>query len=326
MGSPWDGNRGEAEDGLEAIRLIESLGPELVITDMRMPGMDGIELLKELRERFPSTQIIVISGYDDFMYTKQAILAQAKDYLLKPIDPKELNAVLERCRAQAEPERGSGAARSLDIELFQMIKNAMPALSLHVAELNAAKAEAALKQLGTQLEAYRPLEAFELERIFQEYMLLLSDLMAKNLLEHPPQALDAVSFTGCTGMIEALTKAYVEAIEQLIDQRKYKSKLNLNEIKAYINHNFMGPLTVESIAQAFFVSNVYLSRAFKGEFGLTITEYIQHLRMERAKTWILDHQTPIKTVAEMCGYEDVGYFYRVFKKHFGVAPGEMRKG
>lgn len=59
---------------------------------------------------------------------------------------------------------------------------------------------------------------------------------------------------------------------------------------------------------------------------MNVTDYVIQLRMTRAKEWVMDEQIPFKHVAEMAGYEDVSYFYRVFKKHFGVSPGEMRKG
>jgi two-component system, response regulator YesN len=327
----WEANAmeivGEAEDGIEAARLIESLSPDLVITDMRMPGMDGIALIQHIYQVYPNIQIIVISGYDDFAYAKQAILCQAKDYLLKPIDPKELNEVLHKCRVDMESTLGSSLGFSLDIELLQLIKNVMPALSLYVTELLADKVEYTFGQLLIQLQTFKSVKPVEWERIYQEFILLLNELMIKNLLEAPPLlSEETVRFSSCHQMIEVLTKAYLAAIDKLVLERKYKNKLNLQVIKTYIEYNYTGSMTVEKIAQVFFVSNVYLSRAFKSEFGLTITDYMQHLRMERAKELLISEQAPIKTVVEMCGYEDVAYFYRVFKRHFGISPGEMRKG
>ncbi|MMZ67867.1 Transcriptional activator NphR [compost metagenome] len=56
-----------------------------------------------------------------------------------------------------------------------------------------------------------------------------------------------------------------------------------------------------------------------------MNDYIIRQRMNKARKWLADEDMPIKAVAEMVGYEDVTYFYRVFKKHFGIAPGEMRR-
>lgn len=93
---------GEAEDGTEGLKRIGELEPHIVITDMRMPGLEGVELLKAVNERFPSVRIIVMSGYDDFVYLKQAIRSRAVEYLLKPIDPEELNASLAQCVRELE--------------------------------------------------------------------------------------------------------------------------------------------------------------------------------------------------------------------------------
>ncbi len=89
--------------------------------------------------------------------------------------------------------------------------------------------------------------------------------------------------------------------------------------------HYTEPVTLEQLARAFFVSKEYLSKMFKQEYGRNVTDYMLHLRMVKAKEWLLDESIPIKAIAEMAGYEDITYFYRVFKKHFGIAPGEMRK-
>lgn len=69
----------------------------MIKTDMNMPGMNGINLLKILKEEYPDIKIIVVSGYDDFEFTKQAIKSNAIDYILKPIDVEELNIAIGKC-------------------------------------------------------------------------------------------------------------------------------------------------------------------------------------------------------------------------------------
>ncbi|MFC0472677.1 response regulator [Halalkalibacter kiskunsagensis] len=86
----------EAADGEEAIKLIAEHQPALIFTDMRMPRFDGIELLKWLDASNINSKTIVISGYEDFKYTKNCITYGGFDYLLKPINPEELNKTLSR--------------------------------------------------------------------------------------------------------------------------------------------------------------------------------------------------------------------------------------
>ena len=81
---------GEAENGAEALELIEQLGPDLLITDIKMPFVSGIELARQAREIRPSMQIAFLSGYDDFRFAQKAIQYNIISYMLKPISANEL--------------------------------------------------------------------------------------------------------------------------------------------------------------------------------------------------------------------------------------------
>ena len=81
---------GEAGDGELAYPMIRDLKPDIVITDIRMPFMDGLELSRLIKKELPSTRIIILSGYDDFQYAREAISIGVTDYLLKPISGAQL--------------------------------------------------------------------------------------------------------------------------------------------------------------------------------------------------------------------------------------------
>lgn len=87
---------GEAENGEEALRLIAAGKPDIVITDIKMPFMDGVKLLEAIKKSHGNIQTIVLSGYSDFDYVKNAMLFGAKDYLLKPVTQIDLLNVLIR--------------------------------------------------------------------------------------------------------------------------------------------------------------------------------------------------------------------------------------
>ena len=82
---------GTAQTGDQALTLVEKFQPDLIITDIRMPVMDGIALLTKVRSQFPNIKFIITSGFSDFEYAKKAITLKVSDYLLKPIDPDEFN-------------------------------------------------------------------------------------------------------------------------------------------------------------------------------------------------------------------------------------------
>ncbi|WP_148354969.1 response regulator transcription factor [Anaerotruncus colihominis] len=87
---------GVAHNGLEALELIETRRPDLMITDIRMPGCDGIELIRRARQLDPALEFIIVSGYRHFEYAQSALKYGAGDYLLKPIKKDELTATLEK--------------------------------------------------------------------------------------------------------------------------------------------------------------------------------------------------------------------------------------
>lgn len=96
---------GEAENGRDALELAETLEPDLVLTDIKMPFMDGLELCRILSERLPASKFVVFSGFDDFEYAKQAVGLNVSEYILKPINAAELTGVLQKLRAQLDAER-----------------------------------------------------------------------------------------------------------------------------------------------------------------------------------------------------------------------------
>lgn len=98
---------GTAQDGREAISLMEKEEPSLLITDICMPVMDGLELAAYVREHFPSMKVIILSGYDEFAYAKRALQYGVSEYILKPITSIELKEELEKIRTQLDKENRS---------------------------------------------------------------------------------------------------------------------------------------------------------------------------------------------------------------------------
>lgn len=89
---------GEAGDGEMALPLIQRQKPDVVITDIRMPFMDGLELSRLVKKDLPETKIVIISGYHDFEYAKTAISIGVEQYLLKPVSRQEFLGVLKKIR------------------------------------------------------------------------------------------------------------------------------------------------------------------------------------------------------------------------------------
>ncbi|WP_308635834.1 response regulator [Paenibacillus silvisoli] len=114
---------GDAEDGNEALKLIESDVPDIIVSDIRMPSMDGMELIEEIEKRGLDIKVIFISGFSDFVYAQKAVKLGAFDYILKPIEETVLLDVIERCSGEIAKKREH--ARRLE-ELSGRVRESLP--------------------------------------------------------------------------------------------------------------------------------------------------------------------------------------------------------
>jgi two-component system response regulator YesN len=96
---------GEASDGEMALPLLEKSRPDVLITDIKMPFMDGLQLCKIVRERMPWVKIIILSGHDEFQYAQEAVRLGVTEYLLKPVGVQDLHQVLGKVAAQLDHDR-----------------------------------------------------------------------------------------------------------------------------------------------------------------------------------------------------------------------------
>lgn len=95
---------GQASNGLEAIRLIKQEKPDVVLSDIRMPKMDGVELMKYLHQNYPEIKIIILSGYNDIEYLNMSIKNRVTEYLLKPTNLEEFRVLFARLRRNLDHE------------------------------------------------------------------------------------------------------------------------------------------------------------------------------------------------------------------------------
>ena len=106
---PWDETQfvlaGEAPDGEIALSMLQDIKPDILITDIRMPFMDGLALCRHVTRTMPWIYIIILSGYDDFAYAREAISVGVKEYLLKPVSGQELRVVLDRIALRIQEDK-----------------------------------------------------------------------------------------------------------------------------------------------------------------------------------------------------------------------------
>lgn len=115
---------GEAADGEQGLKIIEEFCPQVVVSDIKMPFMDGLEMARVAKEKHPDMKVILLTGYDDFSYAKEAIEIRAFDYLMKPVDKEVLLNKVKKAAAEWEAQKNIKEKMNAGMPFFrqQLIK------------------------------------------------------------------------------------------------------------------------------------------------------------------------------------------------------------
>ncbi|MGN0983934.1 MAG: helix-turn-helix domain-containing protein [Gemmiger sp.] len=108
-------------------------------------------------------------------------------------------------------------------------------------------------------------------------------------------------------------------------QHNGTKKQNLQEIKEYLDTHYSEKITLDELAERFYINKFYLSRVFKEQFGTSVNGYLLQLRITHAKRLLRFTDWPIEKIGQECGMNDANYFSRTFKKVEGIAPGQFRR-
>ncbi len=312
----------EASNGLEAIKVYKSKQIDLTITDMRMPGLDGAQLLQYIRSNDYNTEVIVMSGYEDYKYLHEALKTKAIDYLLKPVVKQDLikavrtgiDKINENLNYTYIEELLQREDLKHEFNKYYEIKNSI------------------FKGLVTsnEVELLMSIEKFEQECFQTE----VSNSITKYILSDMTRFIQKINkdyiITEQT-IIQTQFQSFAEIKDSILiisemikDSSTYK-KIDVLEVQKYIDNHFTEAISLSDIADMFHISKEYLSRLFKKEVGDSVQNYVLDRRINYSKKLLKRHQTlSISTISVMSGYTDIQYYYRVFKKRTGNTPLEYR--
>lgn len=229
---------GEAPDGEMALQLIEESQPDVLITDIKMPFLDGLQLSKIVREHMPWVKIIILSGHDEFDYAQTAVKLGVTEYLLKPISAQDLNKVLARIASILDKERKdhqrlksleSRFEDTLDLSREKFL------LDLVMGAVSSAEAIEQSAQLGISVVG----------RYYQAALIQIELCDAYRSFDyHQYQCIEQIvsEFAGNNLDVYLTKKDFEELVlfmkgdscEQLVEEAKFLSQLVINEIEKQI--------------------------------------------------------------------------------------------
>lgn len=500
-----------AEDGDRGLELALELRPHLIFADVRMPGLDGIQMSERILQALPDTKIVIVSGYDDYAYTRQSILLGISDYLIKPVDAEQLQRLVEKLAAELKEQEErklqeierryelNQSRKRHDADVLSQLLAGRPevmwrkenenllrwfqydryqAAMVRIENLRHAAREyysgdeeavyfvleniagelalpntlffqrndekrefvvlygsggtdpeaegkealsAWCERLVIVISSFRKLainigiggiclSVDELSRSFQEasqalgwiafqdtfrircsgeknesqqlpllaqledrFLELLERLQPKRMEDFLQLAFEQIRrertlprnvlyafllqllrLTERTlsaalpesppllpGSDLAATLRRLESLEdierwftgnvlfQLDVVRKQKlpaAKEIMPLIRDYVEANFFSDdISLDRLSKKFFMSPYQISRLFKAEFGENLQSFLLRIRLEKAKQFLETSSLPVHDIAELVGYQDVKYFFRIFKKWTGITPAEYRK-
>ncbi|TFE24645.1 response regulator transcription factor [Cohnella luojiensis] len=508
----------EATDGQMGLSMLEEHKIDLAIIDMKMPVLNGVDLLRMIEREYPQLLTIVISGYNDFEYTRQAIHSKVVDYLLKPINRGDLNealakafnvleakrrmesefinknialnmslpklkekiylSIIERstknqlseamlpligaddsgnrfaaivlrvlnleetstnrfhqdvdllhfaaanvineiagdhfqCFGFANPKRdrelitvvtmkggyredmayravhqmnkvaatlnklfgtlvliGIGDIRDDVMEIsasYDSAKSAIYGIDLLKLQgttvasgsdkfastdnrswmgripmirnaLESGNLQHARSILGDYAKKWRSAEGFsvgEADRMIHDFVILMNDMALE--LKVVPERLPTNGENGLRGIgimadfatFDQYESLLIRVLEYYADEiRKSQSanrQFDVGDIKAYIDNHYYEDIKISMFTEKYYLSREYLMRLFKQHYGFGIHEYVQKVRMDKAKVLLDDPSLKIQDISSMLGYKDKNYFSKAFRNYYSVSPSEYRE-
>lgn len=343
---------GEASNGQEALIKIEKLHPHLIITDICMPGINGLELIYKVQEFDSETEFVILSGYADFAYVQEAMRHKVMDYLLKPLDQEEIVSILLKIKNKLESKFLTLYGFSkLDIETFKSRRTLLEGFDAdnqgneETGDVWKAVRENFDEELTTAINLMNYEDAMrlinELFDFFTTKAINISDalIMVNSCVYHilllayrRNIKINTIlpSGTGSELDFEKLRNYITDILSQIInlmlEERKKNSKSYLYEVKTYIESNYTRELSVAQLAEMVFMEAGYLGDAFNKQFGYSISEFQHRLRIEKATDLIETTDLKLSEISSTVGYNNYNNFFSHFVRITDKKPTQYQRG
>lgn len=327
----------QAADGRELLEKTKELKPDVVLTDIKMPFMSGIEFVEEIKRSQLKTEIVVITGYAEFEYVHKLLHLGVYGYILKPLDKEELKECMRK--------------------LYEKVMHSKKVEKLFKKELRAGEKTEDYTLPGPKKREF--IETF-LKNKQDETMVLLGaihqDMLEKSVLPDKMQQCYMHLFNGIyralkeedkvDNEIKSLMLTLFEDFSELKEEQELldfagslierlfgrlckiedeKANIHLQKALSYIDKHFAENLTMAEVANRIGVSYGYLSYILNESVEGGFVRILRNRRMEESKKLLTQTDYKIYDIAERVGFANSRYFSTMFYADIGMTPAEYRR-
>ncbi|MGF9696774.1 response regulator transcription factor [Paenibacillus sp. MABNR03] len=354
LAMPWDAFEmkviGEAGNGERALEFLSENRVDLLITDLAMPVMSGIELIRIARKQFPELPIAVLTLHQDFEYIQEALRLGAIDYIAKvQLEKERFEEVLGRIHDRILTDRRK---RLNDDTVSESDKDALfyggadtgrQLLNESICECEQTGSTCVEKGEGSLKDKLHSFRWVHDERYMSELLQELRTMRLpvprlmqllygvtvdwnrtfKNIVQ--TEMTTPVHFASWQDVVEWMANFRAEALVLSGGQylRKEVSSSILTAVKM-VHDELQKPLFASDVSKRVNLSRSYFNQCFKEMVGYSFNEYLRKVRIDKARDYLTQTAKPIVWIAEHTGYADEKYFSRMFREQVGMLPSEYR--
>ncbi|MBS6600040.1 MAG: response regulator [Clostridium sp.] len=304
-----------AQNGKEALVVLEKESFDLIITDIRMPIVDGLELLENIRKRGDKTFLVLASTYSEFEYAKRGLQNGAIDYIIKPITEENLKELFIRVEKLLKEKEDKPKETNLKVSKDRIDKWYNLFINLEETPKN-------LKDKYLK----------ELNDIVKEEKVVFSELLFEGVWEKIVKVfpwlvkLENIEFLFKEESFEKEVEEKISNIKEIVKKYKLNNYDSLiNNVSEVILKNIGKDKLLDIISKELQLSKDYIGKLFKNKIGITLNEYSTILKMEYGKKLLSGSNKKVYEISEELGYSTIDYFSKLFKNYTGFTPVQYRK-
>lgn len=309
----------EVQNGLEALECLKKHPVDVVVTDIRMPFVDGIELLKQIKAGGLCGCVILLSEFAEFSYAKEGILNGAFDYVVKPVDNDKIQETFERAYHYLTTLQDVKKLdlRQLDALVDFLLAGNRENVMAYAAHINGELVRAySGRELAVRVnEILKYMEESIIDKQpFWQYYLPMDRLFKIDLEREAQSQPEGLLDKKIAVMLKQMSPFFVKSENSTV---RAVCRIALEGVEDRLN--------LRDIAGNLFVNPKYLGGLFKQHMGCSFSNYVTYLKMQRALLLLEDPEQRVQEIALRLGYNDVNYFSRLFKESVGVSPSAYRE-